>query len=331
MRTRFLLGLLALPALGLGCSKLDGKLADTKPPLYDMEEPLALHGEPEDEDARRVLPLGGFTGIYAGESRESLDEMDAGDGGLQVVRVVENSPGAAAGVVRGDLLLEVTRDGKTTELRWVSEWRELELQTEPGTRVQVLLDRAGVEKSVVIEMDARLQPPARHEIERFRDEEHVGVVVRTATEAEARSVGLGAGAGAVIVGLTRSSPWRRAGLRFGDLIFEVDGTEIAHPSVLLDAIRNAENAASLKLRVRRGTEDLEFSVAVSRRAKEVKQISIPILFSYKRDGGFKTTSVLLGAYRSKRTPAAYEHRLLWIFRWRGGDADKLVEVKEPSE
>ena len=328
MKTRFLLVLLAF---SVGCSKLDGKLAETKPPLFDMEEPLALHEEPEDEDARRALPLGGFTGIYTGESRESLEEMDADESGLQVVRVVENSPGAAAGVRRGDLLLEATRNGKTTELRWVSEWRELELETDPGTRVTVLLDRAGVEKEVVIEFAARLSSPDRHEIERFRDEERVGIVVRTATEAEARSVGLGAGAGAVVVGLTRSSPWRRVGLRFGDLIFEVDEKPVAHPSVLLDAIRNAKKGESLKLRVQRDAETLEFDAAVSRRAKEVKQISIPILFSYKRDGGFKTTSVLLGAYRSKRTPAAYEHRLLWIFRWRGGDADKLEEIKEPSE
>ena len=35
---------------------------------------------------------------------------------------------------------------------------------------------------------------------------------------EARAAGLGPGGGAVVVGLSERSPWRAAGLRFGDLI-----------------------------------------------------------------------------------------------------------------
>ncbi|MFQ5517227.1 MAG: RNA polymerase sigma factor, partial [Acidimicrobiia bacterium] len=74
------------------------------------------------------------------------------------------------------------------------------------------------EAEAVVQAMERLRPADRGETERFREEDRVGVVVRTATEVEARAVGLGPGGGAVVVGLSRTSPWREAGLRFGDLI-----------------------------------------------------------------------------------------------------------------
>ena len=39
-------------------------------------------------------------------------------------------------------------------------------------------------------------------------------------------------------------------------------------------------------------------------------------------------TILLGLYKRTRTPAAWEVRLLWFIKIRGGDADRLEEVKE---
>ena len=65
-----------------------------------------------------------------------------------------------------------------------------------------------------------MRPPDREPAETFREEQHAGIVVRTATEVEARAAGLGAGGGAVLIGLAANSPWRQKGLRFGDVILK---------------------------------------------------------------------------------------------------------------
>jgi len=314
------LALLLLPA----CRFLEGRLPTEKPPLYDMEEPLALHEEPDDETERAALPAGCFTGIYVTDARESLEEMESEPEGLLVHRVVENSPAAAAGLVEGDLLLEA--DGKP--LHWESEWREVELETQPGAEVHLVYDRAGAERDATLTVTARVVPAARQDTERFREEDRVGLVFRTATEVEARGAGLGPGGGAVVVGLARTSPWRQAGLQFEDLIVRADGIPIAHPNVLLATIRAAPAKGSVKLDVLRGSQHLEIDAPVSRRAKETKRVSVPLLFTYEKDRGRKSTKVLFGLYKHVRTPAAWELRLFWIFKWRGGDADRLEEVKQ---
>ena len=128
MRTAVLcVAALALPA----CSSfLPTKLPSERPPLSDMEEPLAFVQEPKDEAARAALPLGGFTGIYVADARQTLDELEGDAAGVRVARVVENSPGDAAGLVAGDLIL-AARPGAVDErdIRWPSEWRALGLST----------------------------------------------------------------------------------------------------------------------------------------------------------------------------------------------------------
>ncbi|MHC4106507.1 MAG: hypothetical protein ACYSTY_00325, partial [Planctomycetota bacterium] len=229
--------------------------------------------------------------------------------------------------VEGDLLLWVARgEGfqPRQDLRWPSDWRLLELASSTGTTLRIGYDRAGVERETELRVTARLRPPGRHGIEQYRDEEKVGIVVRTATEVEARNVGLGPGGGAVIIGLARGSPWRTVGLRFEDLIVEANDQPVAHPQVLLDAIRNSKSAVAITY-VRDG-EHHTVQAPLSRRASETKEISIPLLFSYQKDRGVKETSILMGLFGLKETPVAWRCRLLWIITFTGGDADRLEET-----
>lgn len=312
--------LLLLPA----CSFVEGRLATERPPLFDMEEPLALHAEADDEERRQALPAGGFTGAYVTDARRSLEEMEGEPEGVLVMRVIENSPADAAGLSEGDLIIEA--DGRP--LRWASEWRALELAAEPGVAMKVTYDRAGVEHVAQLAVVARLHPAERQEAERFREEVKVGIVLRTATEVESRAASLGPGGGAVVVGLSRASPWRKTGLRFGDLIVEVGGEPVAHPYVLLKAIRDAPRDGRLALAYLRGAKRHTVSAPVTKRASRIHKVSIPLLLDIEEDRGTKTVSILLGLYKRTRTPAAWEVRLLWFIKIRGGDADRLEEVKE---
>ena len=315
---------LLLLCLLAGCSLLAPKINKTAPALYDMEEPLALHQEPADEQERRALPSGGFTGVYCTDSRQSLAELGEEPEGVLVDRVVENSPGAFAGLVKGDLILEANGE----PVLYTSEWRKLELDSKPGTKITLLYDRAGAERETTLEVAPRAWAAQRQETQRYRDEDRTGIVVRTATEVEARGAGLGPGAGAVLVGMSRGSPFRGVGLVYGDLLVEVDEAPIEHPNVLLAAIRDAEKDAKLKITYVRGGERLEVEAPVSQRAKQQQMVDIPLLYYFERDRDRVTWWVFFGIYKHTRTAAATEARILWIFKARSGDSDRLEEVKE---
>lgn len=333
MSPRLRLSILLAPAcLGLGaCTTLFGgrdELPRESPALASLEEPFELQTEPQDEAARAELPTGAFSGVYVVDARASLDALLDAPEGVRVERVVENSPGDAAGLEDGDLLLSVrTPDGATLALSWPSEWRAIELAQAPGSELELVFDRAGAELRARLALVPRVHPAERVPTIRLREGLRVGVVLRAPTEVESRAAGLAPGAGAVVVGLAAESPWRAAGVRFEDLILTVDGVPVAHPQVVLDLVRGAEPDARLKLAIARGAERLEIEAAVSERDSETSHFVIPILFSYERERGASETSILLGLIRFRSTAAAWDGRLLWIISFGGGDADKLEQVR----
>jgi C-terminal processing protease CtpA/Prc len=310
-----------------GCTTMR-TVPEEPPPLADLEEPLELFEEPEDELERRELDPGAFTGIEAADARQTLDAMVGDPGAVRVARIVENSPADLAGIREGDLLLAVRIDGEqeVRTLDWPSEWREVELGIEPGSTLEVALDRAGRSMTATLEVLPRARAAPRQEAVRFREEERVGVVVRTATEVEARAAGLAPGGGAVIVGLSLGSPWRGAGLTFGDLIVAIDGEPVDHPQVILNAIRRTSPGKTLEITFRRDGQESSVEARNSRRDQELRHFRIPLLYSYENERGVRDVSVLLGIFRYRSTTAAWRLRLLWFFSFEGGDADRLEEV-----
>ena len=311
----------SLAVLTLACAGCAAALPRESPRLRAMEEPLELARELVDEAARRALEPGAFTGVVVGDARASLDAMLEEPEGLLVTAVVENSPADWAGIEPGDLLLEV-RTPEARALRWPSEWRQIELAAEPGARLVLLLDRAGAERTCELTPEPRLHPPERATGERLREEERAGIVLRTATEVEARAAELGPGGGAVVVGVTRESPWRAAGVRFGDLVRAVDGVEVAHPMVVLERIRATESD-EVELELVRDGERSSVRAPLSRREGETRELAIPLVFRYGKESDRTRWSALLGIVHWESTPAAWRLRCLWFIRLSRGDADRL--------
>ncbi|MEC7726508.1 MAG: PDZ domain-containing protein, partial [Planctomycetota bacterium] len=210
------------------------------------------------------------------------------------------------------------------EIATPSQWRQLELTASPGSKLALVVDRAGREAETELTLVARVRPAGRDATDRYREEQRVGVVFRTATEVEARSAGLGPGAGAVIVGMSQKSPWRRAGLQFGDLIVAAGGAELTHPQQLLNQIREA-GGDRLSLVYVRGGQRAEVDAALTTRSSTLRELSVPPLFSYEADRGQSEWSALLGLVHYRSTAAAWRFRLLWVIAIRSGDADELQE------
>ena len=314
-----ILSLLALAACGT-------TLPTASPPLADIDEPLDLRAEPADETQRQQLPAGAFSGLRVDDARDTLAAKLDAPSALRIVEVVENSPAQAAGLQVDDVLLEVTVAGQPPKaLQRPSEWRQLELDTPPNSQLVLIVDRAGREARAELTLAPRLRAAARQNTERFREEARVGVVLRTATEVEARAANLGPGGGAVIVGLSRGSPWRSVGLQFGDLITAVDGTAITHPDTLLAVLRDP-GKQTVQLTVRRGDATSTLDAPLSQRAGELNSFSLPILFSYESKRGRTEWSLLYGLLGYQSTAAAWDFTLLWLISFGGGDADRLLEV-----
>lgn len=313
-----------LPVVCGACSLVPHSVPATPPPLAEVDAPLELAAEPDDEAARRALPAGAFSGVELAPARATLEEMAGAARGVEVARVVENSPAALAGLEPGDLIVSASANGSVRALAWPSDWREVELACAPGTALELEVDRAAAPLRLTLVLAARAQPAARAPVQRFREEEHAGVVFRTPTEVEARAAGLAPGAGLVVIGLARTSPWRRAGIRHADLVTAVDGATVADPEVLLGALRSGKHA--LALDVARGAERVSVLAPLTQRESEVTEVSIPLLFDYENDRGHRTTSVLLGLVNYERTKVAWRWRILWFIGFAGGDADRLEEL-----
>jgi len=293
--------------------------------LADMEEPLDLKTEPNDETDRLKLPVGSFSGLYLKDARGTLAaKLDSPDS-VEISRVVENSPAHFGGLQAGDLILEVEVDGGEPQtIDRPSEWRKIELECKPGAKIIMYVDRAGREAKTEFTMASRARAAERELAQRYREEQRIGVVVRTATEVEARAAGLGPGGGAVIIGLSASSPWRAAGLRFQDLLVAVDEQPLTHPEELLVAARDPQRD-SLSITFVRDAKRQTVKTKLSQRTQLINEISVPLLFSYEVDRGKTEWSFLLGIIKYRSTAAAWRFRLLWLMGFGGGDADRLIE------
>ncbi len=322
---RFVVSLVAMTLSLASCSMMTKSLPQDAPALSDMEQPLDLSKEPDDEAARKELPMGSFSGLVVEDSRDTLTAKLEDEGQVRIAQVVENSPAMAAGLQAEDLLLEARiGGGAAIAIERTSDWRKVELENVAGTRVDVLVDRAGRECRASLMLAERVRPAARVAAEQFSEQERVGVVVRTATEVEARAAGLAPGAGAVVIGLSRRSPWRGVGLRFRDLIVEVDGRAIAHPQDLLVALRNKERE-TVKVAYMRDGARQEVEAPLSQREQETQEVLIPLLYHYEHRRGVTEWSCLLGLWSNRSTKAAWNMRVLWIISFGGGDSDRLVE------
>lgn len=323
---------LCFPLLGAlllhGCGALIiPELPDSPPPLVDMEEPARLLQEPQDEDQRQELEPGSFSGLVVADARATLDAMLDAAPGLEVIEVITGSPAQQAGLEVGDLLLEADAGAGPVELVYPGDWRGLEVDLAPETSLRLLYDRAGVEFEVDLVLAPRVRPAERRSTRRFREEDRIGVVLRTATEVEARDAGLPPGGGAVVVGLDRRSPWRSEGIQFGDLIVSIDGREVVDPQVVLEVLRALPASGRPRLELRRDGELLVKQPRLSRRATQTREVYVPLLFSYEANPEQSSTSILLGLISHRRTRAAWRMRLLWLIRFGGGDTDQLIEVE----
>jgi len=294
-----------------------------------MEASRTRFAIPQDEEKRQKLPLGVFTGIEVGDSRQTLEDRLEAPEGVLVTRVIENSPAVTAGIRAGDILLEASiDDNDPAALSWPSDWYKIEQIAVPESSVGVLYDRAGRDFETNISPAKRISRPQRLEGNRFREEAKVGIIVRNASEVEANQAGLARGEGCVVVGLARTSPWRKAGVLFGDIVTGINDAPIKNPQELLATINTLKKGDGVCIVVFRDDKEVSLNTTVSQRERETAEFKIPLIYSYENRRGIRKTSAMFGLFKARKTAVASKYTLFWLISYAVGDANRLEETKQ---
>jgi C-terminal processing protease CtpA/Prc len=311
-----------------GCGVFRSELPTQADPLQNMDLSRARLALPQDEAQRQELPLGVFTGVQVGDARVTLESQLQAPEGVLVTGIIENSPAIVASIQEGDILLEAAlNENEPMPLQWPSDWYRLEQTASSESSIHVLFDRAGRDGETTLWPVKRLAPPRRLTGDHIREESKVGIVVRDASEVEAHEAGLTRGEGCVVVGLSRTSPWRKAGVVFGDLIMEINDKSIKNPQALLAAIHALDMGEPVKIDIFRDHKILCLNTSVSQRDRETVEFNIPLIFTYENRRGIKKTSVLCGLYRLRKTAVASRTTLFWVINYTSGDSNRLEETK----
>jgi serine protease Do len=176
---------------------------------------------------------------------EALDLAD--ENGALVSKVAPDGPAARAGVEHGDVIVEF--DGQKVE-----SWNDLPrivASTPVGKEVPLVVRRDGKTKTLTAKVGALDEAETLAELDQGEPEESAaefGLRVQDLTPDIADQLGVEADVGVLVTAVEPSSAADAAGLRRGDLILEVDRTEVKTAAELQERLAKAGDRALLLVR-----------------------------------------------------------------------------------
>jgi serine protease Do len=170
--------------------------------------------------------------------------------GVLIGDVTAGAPAAAAGLQRGDVILDL--NGK--KLDDSNQLRMRVSMTPPGTTVQLRVLHDGSEKTVAVKL-AEMPANLGGSVEKSEE----GGAAASALDGV--SVEAAKGRGVTVTSVDQGSPAAEAGLHEGDTILEVNRASVSSVADFDKAMRNVSSGATLLL-VKRG--DNTFYIAVQK-------------------------------------------------------------------
>jgi len=171
-------------------------------------------------------------------SAEQLDPNP--EPGIVIASVAPDGPAAEAGVVRGDILLQVDDEAVDNLAELMRALRAYE----PGDEVALTVLHGDDERTLTATLGDRDGQP------------YLGLVPCAGLPRSGHRVTVHtAGPGATIIGVEPDSPADLAGLQAGDVIVAVDGQELGSENNLADVIATYEPGDTVTLKVKQPGED----------------------------------------------------------------------------
>jgi serine protease Do len=213
-----------------------------------------------------LITKGKVTRGYIGIVLQNVDENLAkalklkSTEGVLVGDVTPGSPGDKAGIKRGDVIIKF----EGTKIENSEQLRNLVAEREPGTSVGIILLRDGKETDVTVVLGERPKELAsrggKSEKPEERTSKKLGLSIQTLTPDIAKQFGYKNDHGVVVTDVVAGSPAEEAGIQRGDLIKEVNRSEIRSVEDFNRATEHLRSGDSIALLLRRG--DNTFFVAI---------------------------------------------------------------------
>jgi M6 family metalloprotease-like protein len=183
--------------------------------------------------------VAGFVGLVVGADKQGRPVIE---------EIAEGSPAEQAGLRKGDLVTRV--NGSPVATADAARDRLRGLVAGEAVRVAVSRDGRPAELAVTPRPASRpMQPPAAGGFGGGAGRITLGV------QNEPRADG-----GVEITSITAGSPAERAGLRVGDILLKVDGTELSPESTLRDVLAQKRPGDVVAFALKRGDEELTLRV-----------------------------------------------------------------------
>ncbi|MFQ5568513.1 MAG: Do family serine endopeptidase [Rhodothermales bacterium] len=197
-------------------------------------------------------------GVFFDEVSETLAEaLGVPRGAAQVSEVVPGSAAEDAGLQEGDIITRVNGEG----LRDFNQLRTMIANMRPNEQVDIDFVRDGEEHSVTVTLGTRQDDDLVENNQPERDNrqedslEDLGLNLRNLTPTTLRGLGIEDAEnllGVAITNIDRSSPaYRKAGLRRGDIITEVDRRKVENLNDFMGIYREIEKGGDFIVRVLR--------------------------------------------------------------------------------
>jgi len=244
----------------------------TTVPLAPVPEPL-----PEALVWREATTDGAFLGLDTAENDTgSLDALFFKPG-VRVLRVVENSPAAVAGIEPGDVVL--TLDGET--LNDPDTLDALVHRHSAGERLELSVQRGDTVFGVPVLLAATGAG--------LNEQVHAIYSLDPARSRAGWSSGQG---GVVLVSAAEGSPVRRAGLDVGDVVHALDGAPVRSARELIRMLTAREPGETVRLTVATdGERRRDVKLTLIEPERRLTEFKIPILFRYDRTPDGTSTDV----------------------------------------
>lgn len=205
--------------------------------------------------------------------------------GVEVTKVVADSPAAKAGVKTGDIVLEYNGQKVVGTEQFVRLVRE----TPIGRSVRLLLSRDGKTQTLTTTIASRKQQARVFAMPPSKDWGHLGEKLESLNELEFRMPDIpkaymswrtsvlgveaesleaqladyfGVKEGVLVRSVLKDSPAEKAGLKAGDIIVRVGETKVTTPRDVSSAIRTARSQKTFPITVVRNRKEMTLTVTL---------------------------------------------------------------------
>ncbi len=181
-----------------------------------------------------------------------------GEAGALVSEVVKGSPAGKAGLKTGDVITEF--GGK--RIREMNELPRLVAATPVGSKVKITIIRNGktLHKTVTIEA----MKEGAGEGQSAAAKEKLGISVAPLTPEMAAKMGIKETTGVVVTEVSPGSVAEESGIAAGDVVKEIDGTEIATVADFEKSISSHKKGSVIRLLLQRGDSALYVALTIDR-------------------------------------------------------------------